>query len=952
MKIRKVDSLALILFFMSGCTALIYQVLWMKELGLLFGNGSYAAAVTLATFFLGLAAGAKVWGSRVEHIKRPLCLYGALEGGVAVSIVIFLGLLKYYYFLYPTIYQSIGDNYSLFLIFKFILSITLLFPSAFFMGGTFPALSDWYTGSKGMGKKASMLYAVNTLGAVLGVCAAGFWLPPIFGYNGTYLLTLTITIIIAVVAWRYGKKFTRTTVVPCEDHPDFPALSINNTSLLAFISGFTALSLEVLWIRMFAQIMQNTVYTFAAILCVFLISLALGSSVSAYLAGKRLNPLRVLSNLCLGAAVFIGSTPFVFSYITGGLLYTKIGNGLIHDIITVGSVIMIPGIILGTVFPYLMKISEPVTRSVGKKIGDLFTFNTLGSIVGSIFAGFIILELFGTWIGIVLIATVYFLMALFVGRRYIFSGFTRVGTICCSIILIACGIYSMRIPQAVTDPGRDREIVVEAWHGSQADVAVIREGNMKRIRVNSHYTLGGVGAREQEEFQAHLPLLLHPSPRNVFFLGMGTGITAGAALQHPVQKVIVSELIPEVVLASEKYFSPYTNGLFADPRVTILTEDGRNYLLGTDKKFDVIIGDLFLPWKRGTGSLYALEHFHNALERLNQGGYFAQWIPLYQVSEYEFGVIARTMIDVFPQVTLWRGDFNDSRSRALIVGHKDASPLDPQLLKSRVENSIIVLDPISKNNLYEKNVRELFMSGTLPVRNMDLPLFYYCGNLTGSSEIFDQYPQNTDNRPVVEYSASRLRTNKDISILNGREFVELLRDIIQYLPLGSDPYLKLLSNQELEYIVAGYRLHWAQALRNNGQNDYIENALASLKSQIYSEKDVAALFAPITDLEQALAYYRFRVDNIGSPWEQNEVLLIDKDDYHSEILHTWISDIEAYKQLLNNRVTEVKKIVNGYRIYVVGFDPAWQMEFFEKQVDIFTDGKVVYGPRKSLGYAY
>jgi spermidine synthase len=163
--------------------------------------------------------------------------------------------------------------------------------------------------------------------------------------------------------------------------------------------------------------------------------------------------------------------------------------------------------------------------------------------------------------------------------------------------------------------------VLDTFEGSAATVAVIeRQGRIsdRYMVMNNTYIRGGSYDRDYAAFQGSLPLTLHENPKNVFFLGMGIGISVAGALPFPLESITVTELAPEVITASETHFAPYLDGLFPNPRVQILAEDGRNYLYGTDQSFDVIIGGLFLPWKAGTSNLYSLEHFQTIRNSLNQ----------------------------------------------------------------------------------------------------------------------------------------------------------------------------------------------------------------------------------------------------------------------------------------------------------------------------------------------
>ena len=941
--------IVLVLFFASGFTGLVYEVFWLKKLALLFGNTSRATAATLATFFLGLAVGSTVWGRRSVKTKFPLKTYAFLEAGVALSAFVYFFLLDFYYLIYSPLFQMLGNHPYLFVAVKLFLAMLILFPPAFFMGGTFPVMSQyWVRSPSTLGQTASLLYAVNTLGAALGVYAAGFHLPLLFGYRNSYILTITTTGIVALAAWWIGRNS------PClalpvrqsEDVSPKPAEHIKHFPfrviwVLAFLSGFVALGLEVLWIRMFSQVLQNSVYSFSMILFVFIISLALGSALASFLARRKLLSHVVLFVLLAVSGFLVGISPFIFTWITGSLEYQGREIDIINVFKSVALVIFLPGVFLGTVFPYLMKISEPLTQKAGRTVGNIAAFNMAGAILGSLFTGFLFLNLFGLWATIRIMAFVYFFTALFVaegipGKKLFYRAIPV-----CGLFLLVSVFETSRLPLIKIDPVEKNEHIVEVWEGSSANVAVVKKDEFLRIILNNHYMLGGVGSRETEEFQAHLPLFLHPKPDSVFFLGMGTGITAGAALKHPVKKVVVTELVPEVVEASRKYFTPYLHGLYEDPRVRIIAEDGRNYLLGTKETFDLIIADLFLPWKSGVGSLYTREHFETVRERLKDGGLFAQWLPLFQVSESEFGIIARTMLDVFPLVTLWRGGFLGSRYVALLIGHKDGGSLDPQTLSRRVLST-----PLSA-----QAVRELFTTHDFPVETPLLPLFYYCGNLTATRALFDEFPINTDDRPLVEYYApllNRKQAGEESPFFVRFELIDFLDRLLHAAPLREDRYINRFTDEHHSLVHAGFRLHKARILKIDTSGEEVDRELDHFRKEVLTEENVKKLFVPIKSKDDALTYYLFLMKNLGAAWEDCVTYIIKEDDYHSPDLRQWIGNAHAYKETLNTRVTEMKDTSSGYLITLIGFNPTYRMEFFERKVAIDFQGNIVELSQKTL----
>ncbi len=827
-----------VLFFASGFTGLVYEVLWMKELGLLFGNTAHATATTLASFFLGLAAGGYVWGRRAGRLKNPLRAYGLLEAGVAASALLYFLLQDFYHAIYGPLFEIFKQWQSLFIAVKFTLSVGVLFPPAFFMGGTLPVMSQHLVRDHhNLGLTASMLYAVNTFGAVFGAYMAGFHLPPIMGFKRAYIFGILLTGAVALAALflSFGDQPESAPEEQVSRESDIIPLSPRGVQLLAFLSGFVTLSLEVLWTRMFAQVFQNSVYTFSAILVVFLLCLAIGAALASALARRQVNSRLIILGLVVGSALLAPATPFIFTAATGRLGY--LGGGpdwyryIFQVFATTAIVIFLPGILLGTIFPYLMKVSEPFRRGVGRTVGDLVAINTIGAILGSLCAGFILLDLVGLRSGIMSMGALYLLAVLLLPSLPMM--YRIVPAACLALLVI--GFKPGRLMVVSTSPAGD-ETILDVWEGSAATVAVVKRGKSLKIKVNNLYAVGGTESRKWEEWQSHLPLLIHPEPRSVFYLGMGTGITAGASLLHPVKRVVVTEIVPEVVTAAQKHFTPYTNGLFTDGRSEVVVEDGRNYLLGTRERFDVIIADLFVPWKAGTGTLYSREHFRAARSHLKKGGLFVQWLPLFQMSKSEFGIIVRTMLEEFRLVTMWRGDFFSKLPTAALVGKLEPTGIDPGRLANRLRQT----SPEIRDLPLRDFIPEIDRFSPSPDATADPSRFltYYCGNVTQARALFDSFPVNSDDRPLLEYQApisERREAAGRGSWLISTELIEFLEELLHAAPPERDFNLKMLPEKKGDFIRAGYNFHRFQVLEFTGNQEAAKRALYEFKRIVLPE---------------------------------------------------------------------------------------------------------------------
>ena len=258
------------------------------------------------------------------------------------------------------------------------------------------------------------------------------------------------------------------------------------------------------------------------------------------------------------------------------------------------------------------------------------------------------------------------------------------------------------------------ESLLAVSEGSHGIVAVVEQPGSRRLKLDNFYVLGGTASVGDERMQAHLPLLLHPMPKRVAFLGLGTGITAGGALLHPIERITALEIVPEVVTAARTHFAEANLGIVGAARSEVVVDDARGFLRQSGRQFDVIVGDLVVPWRRGESALYSAEHFAATRRALAPGGLFCQWLPMFQLSEEEFRIVAATFLDVVPRASLWRGDFAPDHPVLALVGHVDASAaIDPATVARRVRE--ITMDP-SNPQLTHEAALWIYLVGPLEAR--------------------------------------------------------------------------------------------------------------------------------------------------------------------------------------------------------------------------------------------
>ncbi len=799
------------LFFLSGTAGLIFQVVWMYRLGLVFGNAAYATAATLSAFFMGLALGGRFFGKFSAGFKRPLVIYGLMELGIALTAFLLVPGIGFYERYYSDIVSFLGDTKSVVVGMKFVFGISLLFFPSFLMGGTFPVLAQYIGKNRNdLSRRGTILYAVNTLGAALGAFVAAFYLLAAYGVGATYGFAMALAIFVGIMSLVLDRLYKSPYPVIAEASKphinskkliDFSfQLSQNQFIMVAFFSGALALSVETLWTKMFAQVLQNSVYSFAAILVVFLLALGLGGVLSHILV--RLGaPLKTLLALLLcTAAILIGISPTVFDSATNGLEYLAINASWSTYIWSVFKlslmVIMPPTIVLGAVFPFLLKAAPESDMSSGSIVGKLVLYNSLGGFVGPVVAGFFLLDLVGLWNSIKIIAVLYGILAVLI--VFPTSRKKNIMQLLLPATLIL-GIFVLKNPPLVQL--KTGEKILDFWQSSDGVVSIIQLPDNLEMRLDNFYVLGDSKSFLVEQMQAHVPLMIHPEPKKVVFLGMGTGVTAGAALHHDVEKVVAVELVSNVVPAAKRYFSPWANGLFKDERAHIIADDARNFLLGSNEQFDVIVGDLFTPWHAGTGSLYTLEHFGQAKKRLAPGGIFAQWLPLYQLTTENFNTIAATFAAVYPQVTLWRADFSTTRASIVLVGQEADARLDENTLRRNIVHVIGgQADPGSDH-----------MAG-----------LFYLGNLDAIRNHLAGVELNTDDRRAVEFKMpilSQQANSGRATYITGKELDNLLALLRSNLPAGKDPYLSNLPKEEIRFVEVGSLYHRYIQYVNAGEKD-------------------------------------------------------------------------------------------------------------------------------------
>ncbi len=618
---------------LSGTAALGHQIVWTRALVDVAGASSATFSKVVGIFFLGLSSGA--WfASRWRPARVPWRRLALVEGSIALLSLPML-------FIAP-LGSWVAGPLGRIIVLQWLLPVaTILLPS-FMMGCALPALLQ-VSGGRG----AVPIYALNTLGGVLGIGLATFAVFPNLGLRGSGLAFCALNAILAAAVWWRKPS--------AEPEPSGSASGSVPLSwrwmAAAWVSGFCMLGLEVLVQHQLAQVTINSMFSGAAVLGIILVTLGLGAIAVAGLPKRWAQA--VAPWLCLGTALLCVAQPILFVLNRPGLAifpYELPAAAYGWAVLKLSALALAPMFLAGgMVFPLALAHAEADTRQVGV----LLAINGVGGWLGTIVFDHALGPVMGLWGPVIVAAALYGLVGVLLSESL------KLRVVLLVLLVVTLAGLAPRLsglPQVSTLPGEKLHALRVNPEGVVATVE--NAPGDWRILFNNSYTLGGSRAQFNQERQALLPLLLHSEPRTVGILGIATGsTTAGAALLPQVREIEAIELSPAVLDQARKFFASYNRQALEDPRVRVLVEDARWVMASRAAAYDVVIGDLFMPWRTGEGRLYSLEHFESVRRALRPGGLFCQWLPLFQLTEGQFTMILATFQRAFPEALLVRGDF-------------------------------------------------------------------------------------------------------------------------------------------------------------------------------------------------------------------------------------------------------------------------------------------------------
>lgn len=678
------------LLFFSGACALTYQVAWFRELRLIFGASTAASAAVLAVFMGGLGIGGAVLGKRADKAKNPLELYALLEIGVAILAA----LTPLFVRIAERVYLGLGGSEVLgatgATITRIVLSVLVLGPSTFLMGGTLPAAAKAVERESDVGRqRVAALYGVNTFGAVAGSLAANFLLLEVLGTQMTQWTAALVNLLVGVAARGMARSMRAAPAEPREEQPsNAPATNVAwFPPLAAGIAGGTFLLMELVWYRMLGPILGGSSYTFGLILAVALVGIATGGLLYVKLRATPTFHLFALTcgleALFIGLPYALGDRIALLALFLRPLAKTGFAASVGVWAIVAAIVILPAAVVSGFQFPVVIGLYGHGANRVGRDVGHAYFANTLGSIAGSIAGGFGLLPVLsapGCWRLVVLVLAATAGVALVVDARVrapdraakgvIARGAPVLGGVLSLLTLLPAGPSAVWRHLGIGAGRADRYLSIEippveaierdakgaiAWEedGRESSVALSRLTGYTFIvngKADGHVTVDA----PTQVMSGLLGALLHENAKRTLVIGLGTGSTAGWLAKIPtMEDVRVIELEP-AILRVAKGCAPVNEDVLANPKVKVTIGDAREALLTTKDRFDIIFSEPSNPYRAGIASLYTAEYYRAAAARLREGGIFIQWVQAYEIDGWAIATVATTLRDVFGVVTTWQ----------------------------------------------------------------------------------------------------------------------------------------------------------------------------------------------------------------------------------------------------------------------------------------------------------
>jgi spermidine synthase len=798
-----------LLFFLSGFSGLVYQIVWARQLGLVFGNTDFAVATTLGVFMFGLGVGSLAvgrWADATLSTARRLvigyCVFEVLIGAFGVATVWVIPRLDALSG-WISSYQAVAAG-SGFLhlspatnLWRFVVSFALLFPPTFLMGGTIPLLSKLVaTEREQIGRRIGFLFMFNTLGAAFGCFLTDYLSIRLLGVLGSGMLACSLNVLVAALGWALlGRSRRPVAAVPPEQPEDLiprPQTWHGEQRLFGYataafaVSGFCGMALEVIWFRALGSYLLGYRAVLSSILTVVLLGFVAGSFVSSRLITGRRSPLAYfsLSQILLGCAAlasifFINSVDYfaavdwILARVSSEAGRYQAGYGFCLAMVLL--VVALPAFFMGWAFPLVNAFCQRYFATVGGQVGRLYLFNTLGAVAGSVLQGFVLTPRIGIQNSLMLVCGLSMLSGLFLLWRQSEARLLR-PMLLAPVALAA--LWWALPPDFLMDrysfhaEGDDR--VVYRHEGRNESILVLEsaDGAIRSLNTNG-FSMSDTSPAAQRymRLMAHLPLLIHGDPRTALVIAYGVGNTAHAVSLHDsLERIDVVDL-SEDTLSISRHFEATNGRVLEDPRLHAFVNDGRHHLILHQERYDLITSEPPpLPFAY-TVNLYTQDHYQRIRNRLTERGFFTQWLPASQLSREVNRSALKAFVNAFPHAVVISG----YRNNLILMGSPSPFRFPVLDLQARIESNPALqrdLESISAAHLTE-------LLGTFVMGER------------GLQEYTAHADPVTDDRPVMEYSKSlHYLSAQDPRLYQGMAEIERYLDPAELPHL--DDYVALL----------------------------------------------------------------------------------------------------------------------------------------------------------------
>ena len=823
------------LFFISGFTGLVYEVTWTRMLTTVFGSTTYAITSVLSAFMGGLAIGSFVIGRYIERKKNPILVYAFLETGIGITALLIPAIFGILDRIYPLIYEYTTSRTWLLVLTKVVLSLLVLIVPTFLMGGTLPVLCKLFVKRpKESGEQVGILYAINTIGAAVGCFVTGFFLIELFGITKTIQIVAAVNFLLGIAFFVLNMYF-KSDVEMTSDIKKAAGDSGSYDKILPFYSililvgfslaGFVSLSYEVLWTRLLVFKLKMTIYAFSIMLTTFLIGIGIGSIVVAVtekynLVKNHSKALGVIQSLIgligLFTIVFFSQIGSISMFDTVGFFEPSMSwNKLIFtEVLLSGMIMIVPTVLMGMTFPLVSRIFTRDVKIVGKTIGNIYSVNTVGSILGSCLTGFVLVKILGTQKSIVLTS----LIALTSGTAIVLfnrrgideskdSSFPTIfSTIAWAVAIgsiiwlpkdILFKYYNIYEEQLFEDTQ-----IIYANEGIETITTVHQyPGGFRGLSTSSvnvagtHYT-----HRTTQKLQAHIPMLVHPDPKQVLQIGFGSGETSHLVTTYDIEQLDLVDISGEVIDTATEYFSDINKGVANHPKFNPIIMDGANYIYLTQKKYDVIMNDASWPGYTGCSALYSKDYFENAKRLLNPGGIMTSWFPISEGEDFQ--ILLQTFHSVFPHVSVWIA-MTHVNKHALVVGSLDPIEIDAQDFLRRFEQyaqddlqSVDLDNPIFFLDAYQmdETVLDRALDDSIPVHTIDHPILEFTERKQDPVENISALEIIVENNATI---IPHLKNGENVYV-NGENLLEALESTREATRLVMTGYIRVIGSGEYQ----------------------------------------------------------------------------------------------------------------------------------------------------------